>query len=455
MNQDELKVILQKGEGQFIEFKESAKGLDKEIVAFANAGGGKLFVGISDKNEIKGINITNKLRSDVQDIARNCDPSVKIDLEEIDNIMLVRVEEGTDKPYKCREGFYLRQGANSQKLKRDEIIDFAITEGKIKFDCQINNKFDFLQDFDEEKLDRYLELAGIEKNISVESTLVNLGVAVKKGKEFFFNNTGVLFFSKNPGNFFFSSKVICVNYQTDEKVNILDRKIFDQGLIDNIEEAINYAKKHIDTEFEIKDLARKEIPQYPYEATRECIVNAIMHRDYFDDTGDILIEIFKHKIVVSNPGGLVSGLKPEDFGKVSRTRNTLVADLLLRTIYVEKLGTGINRIKNHMESANLPAPLFEYDKHSFFVTLFDKSYVEGEKVGEKWSEKWSEKITERQKEILSLIRKNPYISRKQLIGELGINSSAIQKHIEKLKEKKIIERIGPDKGGYWKVREEE
>ncbi|MCK5476621.1 MAG: ATP-binding protein [Candidatus Aenigmarchaeota archaeon] len=78
MSQDELKVILQKGEGQFIEFKESAKGLDKEIVAFANAGGGKLFVGITDKNEIKGINITNKLKSDVQDIARNCDPSINI-----------------------------------------------------------------------------------------------------------------------------------------------------------------------------------------------------------------------------------------------------------------------------------------------------------------------------------------------------------------------------------------
>ncbi len=82
MNKKELKFILQEGEGQFIEFKENLdKKFAQEIVAFANASGGRIFLGIDDKNNIKGINITNKLKSEVQDIARNCDPSIVIKFE--------------------------------------------------------------------------------------------------------------------------------------------------------------------------------------------------------------------------------------------------------------------------------------------------------------------------------------------------------------------------------------
>ena len=70
---------------------------------------------------------------------------------------------------------------------------------------------------------------------------------------------------------------------------------------------------------------------------------------------------------------------------------------------------------------------------------------------EKWSEKWSETLSERQKEILKLIINNPKISRKELSEHIGINQSAIQKHLDTLKRKNIIKRIGPAKGGHWEV----
>ena len=167
MDKEKLKLILEEGEGQFIEFKENsdAKNLAKEITAFANSEGGKIFLGISDKGEIKGIEINNQLKSQIQDIASSCDPSVKIKLETLENILIVNVEEGGSKPYQCSQGFYLRTGANSQKLSRDEIIDFSIGEGKIKFDEQINENFRFPKDFNEEKLNQYLKLAGLTKTL--------------------------------------------------------------------------------------------------------------------------------------------------------------------------------------------------------------------------------------------------------------------------------------------------
>ena len=82
MNEKELKFILQEGEGLKIEFKESFdKSIAKDVVAFANSCGGRIFIGVGDDGKVKGIKITNKLKSEIQTMARNCDPSIEIGLE--------------------------------------------------------------------------------------------------------------------------------------------------------------------------------------------------------------------------------------------------------------------------------------------------------------------------------------------------------------------------------------
>jgi len=133
MNKDELQLILEEGEGYRIEFKESMTSIDKELVAFANSSGGRIFLGITDDKKIEGVKITNKLKSQIQNIANNCQPPVKIILEEFENILIINVREGEDKPHRCSSGFYIRVGPNSQKLNRNEIIEFFKAEGLIRF----------------------------------------------------------------------------------------------------------------------------------------------------------------------------------------------------------------------------------------------------------------------------------------------------------------------------------
>jgi ATP-dependent DNA helicase RecG len=106
MTEKELTHILEQGEGYRIEFKEQLAGLDKEMVAFANASGGFIYLGINDKNQVIGIEADNKLLSQVQDIAQNCDPPVKIIPRKHKNILIIEVREGLDKPYRCSTGFY-------------------------------------------------------------------------------------------------------------------------------------------------------------------------------------------------------------------------------------------------------------------------------------------------------------------------------------------------------------
>ena len=105
MNDQELKQIIEQGEGDGVEFKESCSKLDRELVAFANGLGGNLYLGIADSGEIKGIGVNNRLMSSLQDLARNCDPPIDIDIHKIrpdgygvqpDTAGLM--ESGSDKP---------------------------------------------------------------------------------------------------------------------------------------------------------------------------------------------------------------------------------------------------------------------------------------------------------------------------------------------------------------------
>ncbi|GAG30100.1 unnamed protein product, partial [marine sediment metagenome] len=123
LTKTDLKIIFQEGEGQKIEFRESfSPSVAKDVVAFTNAIGGRIFVGVEDNGNAKGINVTNKLKSQIIDLARNCDPPIIVKLQTLNNIMIINIEESSNKPYQCKEGFFLRQGSNSQKLTRDEII---------------------------------------------------------------------------------------------------------------------------------------------------------------------------------------------------------------------------------------------------------------------------------------------------------------------------------------------
>ena len=180
MDKKELNIILREGEGYKIEFKEGVSGLEKELVAFANASGGRILLGVTDEGKIKGINTTNELKSKIQDMANNCKPKIKISIESFNAVLLINVREGDDKPYECSSGFYKRIGPNSQKMTRDELLTFFKSEGKIRFDELIETKFNYPKEFDKKRFQRFLQLAGISRIDDTEKLLVNLGVAEKQ-----------------------------------------------------------------------------------------------------------------------------------------------------------------------------------------------------------------------------------------------------------------------------------
>ena len=131
-----LNIVLEEGEGYYTEFKEKIANIDKEMVAFANASGGKILLGVSDDSQITGFRLTNTSKSKIESIAKNCDPSIPVQMKDYGTWALIEIPEGTQKPYRCTHGFYMRNGASSQKMSTDDIISFIRYEQRYNFDEQ-------------------------------------------------------------------------------------------------------------------------------------------------------------------------------------------------------------------------------------------------------------------------------------------------------------------------------
>ena len=368
MTSDELALILSEGEGYRCEFKERLSDLDREMVAFANASGGFIYLGISDDRRVVGFRADNKIRSQIQDIARNCDPPLQILMEEANGILIIEVREGKDKPYRCASGFYNRVGPNAQKMKRDEILEFVKSEGRIRFDELIHRDFSEV-DFDGEKFQRFLAMSGISPVLPPDRILKNLQVVDIQGGKNLYTNTAILFFARNLADHYFHTCVTCALYKGRDRVTVLDRKDFNRDIVDSIDETMIYLKQHLRLRYEFDGSpARKEIPEIPYEALREAVINAVIHRDYFEKGANVMVEIFDDRVEITSPGGLPKGLRPEDFGSQSLLRNPNIANLMQRIDYIEKMGTGIRRMQSLLEEAGLPPLRFEFS--SFVRALF-------------------------------------------------------------------------------------
>lgn len=438
-----IQVICQEGEGYKIEFKEKLSALDREIVAFANASGGSIYVGIADDGHIKPIEITNELKSQIQDIAHNCDPSIRINLVSYLSlgVLEVQVAEGIDKPYRCRDGFFLRNGPSSQKLRRDEIVDLLIQ--KVRFDELINTKFRYPEDFSRDAFDHFLTLANIQIRAPRENILLNLNAAEQTEIKLSLTNAAVLLFATEPQKFFPESYLTCVKYKGIDRFSIMDKKDFMGGLIQQIEDGLAFLSKHISAEIKLSaeiNLARhRRIEEYPLMALREALINAVTHRDYFYDGAHIYIHVFSDRIEIESPGGFCHGMKLDYLGQRSVRRNRLIADFLHRAGYIERVGSGFARMQQILKENNNP-PL-GVQVSNFFNLVF---YPRVQSVA-------LLTLTPRQQELYFYFSDKVVLTQKEVSAVLGISRDTVIRELRELMKAKLIEKIGVGKATAYRL----
>jgi len=365
MTNEEFQVILQTGEGHKVEFKRTPSNLDREIVAFANAAGGRIFIGVDDSGEVPGVAVDDHLKAHILQMAKNCTPPVKATLEEWNGILILTVREGEMKPHRFSAGYYLRNGAASQRLDREEILRILSLEGKLRFDELYIPRFDFYTHFDKMKYDRVLRMANLDHSSDIDSMLRRLHTAEKQDGRLLFNNTGVLFFARNLADFYYHTAVDCVLYEGTDRSRVIAKRSSNGDLVAAVDETMDFLKENL----RIYDDEAEATPDgLPYHALKELVVNAVAHRDYFQKGVNTKVEIFDDRVFLSSPGGLPAGVPAESFGERRERRNPNIYELLSLIGYTQTGGGGIRQVRERMEQAGLPPVRFEFDD-LFQVTI--------------------------------------------------------------------------------------
>jgi len=166
--------------------------------------------------------------------------------------------------------------------------------------------------------------------------------------------------------------------------------------------------------------------------------------------------MFPDRIEFYNPGGLLTGINAKNIASKQFSRNPTIANALAKIEYIEELGEGWDKIiKEHKEHPLKPMlPKIDADEHTFLVNIYstkDKFLEHERQESEKVVEKVLEKVTENQQKILEAMKDDPHITIAKLSEIVGISDRKIQENISKLKAIGLVKRVGPDKGGYWKI----
>jgi len=443
---------MQYKETETLELKKSTSELKEAIIAISamlnKHGQAEVIFGIEDSGRVVGQGVGKTTVPDIsKSIHDHIEPEIypSIAEERIEEKTCIRVRAtGSDMPYFAFGRAHTRVGDKNPVLSGRKLQELILHKNKdaLRWDdkpCPDAKP----GDIDPAKLRAFLKKASLEFT-SVDAALRNLGLMLS-GRDI--TNAAVLLFGREPQKFIRNAQLRCAVFANP--ATILDMKDFEGDLFTLIEEAQAYALKNIHIGMRVEGLYRVDVPEIDPEALREAIINAFCHRDYHNPDS-VRVAVFPERVEIQSPGRLYGGMTIEKIrrGNMSERRNELVAAMLVRIHYIEGWGRGIPLILGK-------EPTVSFDEVGRkFVTVFRRKSGAQEKVPEKTDEnrpKSTRKVPEKYQKLLEAIVADPTISRKKLVQELNEPASTIRSRLRKLIKDGMLARIGPDKGGHWKV----
>ena len=438
-------------ENKTTEFKrEYTDDIKYTVVAFANTEGGKIYIGINDNGSVHGIEntddttlrVTNMIRDSIRpDVTMFTECSV----ETVDSqsVVVLTVQRGTARPYYLAgkgirpEGIYVRQGTSSVPASESAILNMIKeTSGDRYEDARsINQQLTF------EKTENYFSKRGLPFGEQQKRTLNIIGA------DGTYTNLGLLLSDQ------------CIHtiklavFEGSKKSVFRDRKELSGSLLTQLEDAYSYIDQFNHTRAEFEGLDRIDRRDYPGEALREALLNAITHRDY-SFSGSTLISIFDDRIEFVTIGGLVRGLTFDDIMLgVSALRNQNLANVFYRLKLIEAYGTGILKInESYIDCA--VKPQFEVTDNAFKITLPNMNYTGERKNGAVVAPRRIVDKANRQEVLLRLVEKQGYIVRKNVESELKVSQATAILILRDMVEKGLLVKEGSGKQQKYHIAEQ-
>lgn len=405
-------------ESQNIEWKESWRDeYLKWICGFANAHGGRIYIGKNNKGEVVGVDNPERLMDDLPNkiqahLGIVCDVNL---INDEGNMSVIEIDtKPYDVPISYQGKYHYRSGSTKQELKGNSLNEFLLKKAGKTWDDVIEPKAK-LDDIDPLAIVAFKKGAKISKRMpfiadeeDLELILDNL-LLIEDGK---LKRSAILLFGKNPCRFFINAFVKIGRFgATDDDLRyqeVVEGNAFQ--LADKVLDVLD--KKFLISPISYQGLQRVENWEYPYAAIREVILNAIAHRNYMG--APIQISVYDDKIIVWNEGSLPENMTFEDLKKKhsSRPHNQKVASAFFKGGLIEAWGRGTIKIINECKSAGLPEPIIENASGGISVTLF-KNVITQEYLIDKG-------LNERQVKAVLFVKEEGKITNRQYQELFGV-----------------------------------
>ncbi|MBU2609724.1 MAG: helix-turn-helix domain-containing protein [Chloroflexi bacterium] len=463
---EEFERLIRQREGETLEFKRempSSSDLAKLITAFYNTRGGTIVFGVEDgTRRLMGVANPQGTETGMINIIRDrCSLDVMPTIEFVAyhdlEFVVVTCPQGTRKPYLISGETrpYVRVGSSSREAQDEEVRRLYIEGSEGGFEA-LPCRDATIADLSEPLITVYLRqreaTSGQRLGLSWEETLRNLGCLVLQGETWAPTNAGVMLFAEEPQRFSGQAEVACVRFKGTDMVSYIDRRDLRGPLYQLVDDAEQFIYRHMKVGRRIEGFVGVEYREYPQEAVREAIVNAVVHRDYSRRGQRIRVFMFDDRIEVYSPGTLPPGVLLEKMRRLepqSVLRNPIIVGVFrdLGSRYIERLGTGIRRMALAMEAHGLLLPRFEESDSQFQVTLMGP----GERFMEELAERppWAADLNERHIEVVLYVGEHGRISRKECAESLGISSRTAARDLSDLVKRGILVSRGAGRGAYY------
>lgn len=479
LTNDQIKILLSNIENERVERTVSTTNIDKfarAVCAFANDLSGKglpgyILIGANDDGSLSGLKVTDELlrnlaalRSDGNILPQPALMVEKVSFPEGD-IAVVEVQPSKNTPVKYKGIPCIRIGARRGEANgEEERILREKSEVKTQsFDTTpcLNTSIEDL-DIDLFKAE-YLPKVVYDKVLKSDKRGLKQQLASLK----LFDTThdcptvaGILLFGKAPKSELFGAYIQYVKFAgSNRATTVLNEQQFFGNLISMLKELDSFVKYTIQTKRPILITALREQMKinYPYEAIRELLMNAVMHRNY-QNNAPIKFYEYEDRIEIDNPGNLYGKVRPENFPNENDYRNPVVAEAMKALGYVNRFSRGINMVQEILKENKNGAAIFNFgDITTFKVVVMNADIDAGGDVKNDTDDTVNDtandtdKLTPRQSALINLIKEDDTISRKNIAEKLGVSEPTVSRDIEALKNRGIIIRIGY-KGGHWRIK---
>lgn len=461
------------GEGTLYDKKEKLetnkpKSWLKTVSAFANGIGGALIFGISDKEEIIGLDNYKKDSENISEIIKTkIEPLPKVTLKhyliEDKNIIILFVHSGKETPYYFTEGghqtAYIRLGNESIPAKNSDLINLILKGKNRSYDSLGTDIKKDNVSFTKLKSLYYLKTG----NEFTDSDLESFGLV---NKDNFLTNAGALL-ADEP--IIKHSRIFCTRWNGLDMTSGIEEALndneFEGSILLLLQNAENFIKVNTKKKWKKGNESRIEMPDYPERAIQEVLVNAIIHRDYAVIGSEIHIDIYDDRIEIYSPGGMFDGsfIQEQNIMEISSLRrNPIIADLFNRIHLMERRGSGLKKIissyQNAINYTQEKKVEFKSTQKDFKVILKNLNYKvaikSGDKVAIKSDDKVAIKIQDEQlKKILEYIKKYNNCKTSDIENLLSVKSSRARKLLSILVSEKKIEALGQNKNRYYVLSE--